>query len=106
MTTSLNEPNMAGGRPCDTGNGQRTTDNGPERLFDCIVISDLHLGSDVCQAKLLEEFLIWAVDGWFPQATGFPVEYYALGGQGTGIPLRVTMSAFVSRCHRSDASRP
>ena len=28
------------------------------------------------------------------QATGFPVEYYALGGQGTGIPLRVTMSAF------------
>ncbi len=27
-------------------------------------------------------------------ATGFPVEYYALGGQGTGIPLRVTMSAF------------
>ena len=28
------------------------------------------------------------------KATGFPVEYYALGGQGTGIPLRVTMSAF------------
>jgi DNA double-strand break repair helicase HerA and related ATPase len=28
------------------------------------------------------------------QARGFPVEYYALGGQGTGIPLRVTMSAF------------
>ena len=27
-------------------------------------------------------------------ATGFPVEYYALGGRGTGIPLRVTMSAF------------
>ncbi len=27
-------------------------------------------------------------------ATGFPVEYYALGGQGTGIPLRVTISAF------------
>ena len=27
-------------------------------------------------------------------AAGFPVEYYALGGQGTGIPLRVTMSAF------------
>lgn len=26
--------------------------------------------------------------------TGFPVEFYALGGQGTGIPLRVTMSAF------------
>ena len=27
-------------------------------------------------------------------ATGFPVEYYALGGEGIGIPLRVTMSAF------------
>jgi UDP-2,3-diacylglucosamine pyrophosphatase LpxH len=31
-------------------------------LYDCIVISDLHLGSDVCQARLLEEFLIWAVE--------------------------------------------
>jgi UDP-2,3-diacylglucosamine pyrophosphatase LpxH len=31
-------------------------------LHDCIVISDLHLGSDVCQARLLEEFLIWAVE--------------------------------------------
>lgn len=28
------------------------------------------------------------------QAKGFPVEYYALGGEGTGIPLRVTMTAF------------
>jgi UDP-2,3-diacylglucosamine pyrophosphatase LpxH len=28
--------------------------------YDCIVISDLHLGSAVCQAKLLEGFLIWA----------------------------------------------
>src|SRR5690349_21727428 len=28
------------------------------------------------------------------QAKGFPVEYYAIGGQGTGIPLRVTMSSF------------
>jgi DNA double-strand break repair helicase HerA and related ATPase len=27
-------------------------------------------------------------------ATGFPVEFYALGGQGIGIPLRVTMSSF------------
>jgi DNA helicase HerA-like ATPase len=27
-------------------------------------------------------------------ATGFPVEFYALGGQGVGIPLRVTMSSF------------
>ena len=31
-------------------------------IYDCIVISDLHLGSDVCQARLLEEFLIWAVE--------------------------------------------
>ena len=28
------------------------------------------------------------------QATGYPVEFYALGGEGTGIPLRVTMTAF------------
>jgi DNA helicase HerA-like ATPase len=28
------------------------------------------------------------------QARGFPVEFFALGGQGTGIPLRVTMTAF------------
>ncbi len=27
-------------------------------------------------------------------ATGFPVEFYALGGQGIGIPLRVTMTSF------------
>ncbi len=27
-------------------------------------------------------------------ATGFPVEYYALGGEGTGIPLRATMTGF------------
>jgi len=27
-------------------------------------------------------------------ATGYPTEFYALGGQGTGVPLRVTMSAF------------
>jgi len=29
---------------------------------------------------------------WTP--TGNPVEFFALGGQGTGIPLRVTMTAF------------
>jgi DNA helicase HerA-like ATPase len=29
---------------------------------------------------------------WEP--TAFPVEFYALGGQGTGIPLRATMTAF------------
>jgi DNA helicase HerA-like ATPase len=27
-------------------------------------------------------------------ATGFPVEYFAIGGHGTGIPLRATMSSF------------
>src|SRR3954468_296228 len=27
-------------------------------------------------------------------ATGFPVEFYALGGVGSGIPLRATMTAF------------
>jgi len=27
-------------------------------------------------------------------ATGFPVEYYALGGRGIGVPLRVTMDSF------------
>lgn len=29
--------------------------------FDCIVISDLHLGSEICQAAMLEDFLGWAV---------------------------------------------
>ncbi len=29
--------------------------------YDCLVISDLHLGSEVCQARLLEEFLEWSV---------------------------------------------
>jgi len=28
------------------------------------------------------------------QAKGFPVEYYALGGEGTGVPVRVTMAGF------------
>ena len=36
-----------------------TTSPDPEQ-YDCIVISDLHLGSVVCQARLLEEFLEWA----------------------------------------------
>ena len=35
---------------------------GERPVYDCLVISDLHLGSDVCQAKLLEEFLEWAVE--------------------------------------------
>jgi UDP-2,3-diacylglucosamine pyrophosphatase LpxH len=37
----------------------------PQRFderYDCLIISDLHLGSDVCQAALLEEFLEWAVE--------------------------------------------
>ncbi|MBX6314897.1 MAG: UDP-2,3-diacylglucosamine diphosphatase [Isosphaeraceae bacterium] len=33
-----------------------------ERKYDCLVISDLHLGSVVCQARLLEEFLTWAAE--------------------------------------------
>ena len=33
----------------------------PKR-YDCLIISDLHLGSDVCQAALLVEFLEWAVE--------------------------------------------
>jgi len=33
----------------------------PVPQYDCMIISDLHLGSEVCQAKLLEEFLEWAV---------------------------------------------
>ena len=28
------------------------------------------------------------------KGTGFPVEYYALGGEGTGVPLRATMTSF------------
>ncbi|GAB2972878.1 helicase HerA-like domain-containing protein [Nocardioides montaniterrae] len=28
------------------------------------------------------------------EAKGFPVEYFALGGQGIGVPIRVTVSAF------------
>src|SRR6187549_1396874 len=27
-------------------------------------------------------------------ATGFPTEFYAIGGQGVGVPVRVTMTAF------------
>src|SRR3954467_4289789 len=27
-------------------------------------------------------------------ATGFPVEYFAIGGEGTGIPLRATITSF------------
>ncbi len=39
--------------------GPSPTDANPP--FDCLVISDLHLGSDMCQARLLESFLEWAV---------------------------------------------
>jgi UDP-2,3-diacylglucosamine pyrophosphatase LpxH len=34
----------------------------PAESHDCLIISDLHLGSDVCQASLLKEFLEWAVE--------------------------------------------
>jgi UDP-2,3-diacylglucosamine pyrophosphatase LpxH len=43
--------------------GYPTVEQPPRDLpYDCLVISDLHLGSDVCQARLLEEFLEWAVN--------------------------------------------
>src|SRR3954471_5179610 len=43
--------------------GLATTEHPPRDLpYDCLVISDLHLGSVVCQARLLEEFLDWAVN--------------------------------------------
>ncbi|HEX8202966.1 MAG TPA: UDP-2,3-diacylglucosamine diphosphatase [Isosphaeraceae bacterium] len=37
-----------------------TEPGAPAPPYDCLVISDLHLGSAVCQARLLEEFLEWA----------------------------------------------
>ncbi len=37
------------------------TATSPER-FDCLVISDLHLGSEVAQVELLAQFLTWAID--------------------------------------------
>lgn len=38
----------------------RDRDEPDAPFYDCIVISDLHLGSAVCQARLIEEFLEWA----------------------------------------------
>jgi UDP-2,3-diacylglucosamine pyrophosphatase LpxH len=34
----------------------------PAPPYDCLVISDLHLGGAVCQARLLEGFLEWAAE--------------------------------------------
>ena len=50
--------------PLESPDGDRPdTEPARDQLFyDCLVISDLHLGSDVCQARLLEEFLDWAVE--------------------------------------------
>ena len=43
-------------------NAPSSTETSPREVpYDCLVISDLHLGSEVCQARLLEEFLEWAV---------------------------------------------
>ena len=43
-------------------NAPPSTETSPREVpYDCLVISDLHLGSDVCQAHLLEAFLEWAV---------------------------------------------
>jgi len=44
----------------DAENSRSVADLAPAD-FDCIVISDLHLGSEICQAGMLEEFLEWAV---------------------------------------------
>ena len=44
-------------------------------------------GSERIEARATSLGQQWA-------ATGFPVELYAIGGEGTGVPLRVTMSAF------------
>jgi UDP-2,3-diacylglucosamine pyrophosphatase LpxH len=62
MDSSLIPPHPIDARRSDQDRGQLSPGSAPERHYDCIVISDLHLGSDVCQAKLLEEFLLWAVD--------------------------------------------
>jgi UDP-2,3-diacylglucosamine pyrophosphatase LpxH len=44
-------------------NGFHATEaSSPDLPYDCVVISDLHLGSEVCQARLLEEFLEWVVN--------------------------------------------
>jgi len=51
-----NTPEAASSFPTEPGQPQGIV----RQSYDCIVISDLHLGSLVCQAKLLEEFLIWA----------------------------------------------
>ncbi len=48
--------------PADLAAAPFSTPAAGQTQYDCIIISDLHLGSDVCQAKLLEEFLIWAVN--------------------------------------------
>ena len=49
-------------------------------------LSALGEGSEKITARAASVGQTW-------QATGFPVEYFALGGQGTGIPLRATMTA-------------
>jgi UDP-2,3-diacylglucosamine pyrophosphatase LpxH len=51
---------MAG--PYPTLNQPTSPLDAPAPAYDCLVISDLHLGSDVCQARLLEDFLNWAAD--------------------------------------------
>ena len=55
MADSLDSP--TGVIPVSPGSNPAT-----DTHYDCLVISDLHLGSDMCQARLLESFLIWAVD--------------------------------------------
>jgi len=62
-------------------------------VFAADIKGDLSgLGTAGAPSDKLTERTASVGQDWKP--TAFPVEYYALGGQGTGIPLRVTMSAF------------
>ena len=50
-------------RPPHNPKANQEPDREPTRCgTTALIISDLHLGSDVCQARLLEEFLEWAVE--------------------------------------------
>jgi UDP-2,3-diacylglucosamine pyrophosphatase LpxH len=55
-----NPPHHTGADHMEVTPGEPDQPDNPH--YDCLVISDLHLGSEVCQAKLLEEFLEWAVE--------------------------------------------
>jgi UDP-2,3-diacylglucosamine pyrophosphatase LpxH len=60
MSTDATIPSPAPAPAPEPDSDGRPAAPGPR--YDCLVLSDLHLGSAVCQAALLEEFLLWAVD--------------------------------------------